>query len=304
MNEKAIRNISIDELQGFESLIVNNHNDKDISRMNMKLVKTMLLPRAMSTFPEQSGISTFFNLFQKVVRDSLKGKKTKVKKQDIEPFSIQFKLLEEDKVIQFHKSNTKIIDGEESDIDSISLTEESLKITDQFKQNPLNLDDYKIANSLWCLSKANMADEKERSVRFIYAQLILYVFVQAMTEVEDGQVTYNKPPRQLTKKAQKWLRLVGKLDRRGKSDLPYGYAAEYLEKNEMRSMLSNANLLAFHKDKIELDPLYDILHECFNGMSLKTIEKILQTTELVSQKVDEVIKSEKIDMAQDVELAP
>jgi hypothetical protein len=304
MNEKIMRNVSLDEVQGIEALIVNNHNNKDFNRVNMKIVKTILLPRAMSTFPGQSGISTFFNLFQRIVRDTLRGDKTKVKKQDVDDFSIQFKMLEEDKVIQFHRSNRKIIAGEKLDIDSISLTDVSLNMATQFKQNPINMDDYKITNSLWCLSKANSVDEKERSARFIYLQLILYIVVQAMAEIEDGQVTWSKPPRQTINQVQNWLRTVGKLDKRGRSDLPYGYAADYLDKNEIQSMLSNANLLAFHKDKIELDPLYDILHECFNGMSIKTIEKILQTTELVSQKVDEVIKSEKIDMVQDVELAP
>jgi len=293
---------NISSLSESESRIVKNYNDDQINHVTKELVNGYLIPKLMSTFPGLSGISTDYKLYQQIVRDSLMGEKTKITKQQFHSSYKYFKHLESQNMIFLHKSNTKIIENEEPDVDALSLTDEAKEIEKILKENRLANDDFEFANALWCLSKANNIEEKERETRFSYIQKILHVITLAMAEVEDGRILWNTL-HPTVKELVNWVKLVGKYDEKGRSDMSYDIAADYLNKMDVQGMLSNAGLLSFQKNKVGLHPMYSIL-KIFNNSSLTEIERILKPTESISKKVNEVIKSEIKMSESDKEFAP
>lgn len=300
MNQKKLDSENLSET---EKHIIKNHNNNESHEVIMKIVNTILLPLAMSTYQGQYGASAAFGMFQEIVRKSLNGKSLRISNSDLESHEKYFNRLKEDQIISWKEINSSLNPSGIPDSYNISLTREAKRIVNILKVHPYELDDYHISSVLWCLSRANEADDREREVRFGYTRTILYTAVQAMAEIEEGSVVWSNPKRPSEEEFKKWVKTTGAYDSRGRSDMLFGNAADYLGRTELQSMLSFSGLLSFEKDKVNFEPTYTTLKKLYSHQSLKSIATTLDSLEIVTSKVDEAIKSEKV-ASSETEFAP
>jgi hypothetical protein len=283
--------VDIGELSEIESRMIKNFNNKELNQVTKDLVNVYLIPRLMSTFPGQYGVNSDFCFYQRIVRDSLMGKKTKITKQQYEDSYAYLKHLENKNVIRFNQSNTRLDKKQELHNDLVSLTDEAIEMEKILKDGKIISDDYAFANALWCLSQANCVKESERETRFANIHKILHVITLAMAEYDEGRMVWHTIQRPTKDQLINWIKLVGKHDDMGKSEMSYEIAAEYLNKQEVQSMLSNSGLVLFQRSKISLKPMCAILEQ-FNEVTLPEISRLIRPTEKISKKVNQVIESE------------